>query len=71
MPLTDIQERLEHEVKVRQMETDIDLKLAQQDKIRQDWRLDPQRVIIQAVLATAAIIGAVAGVLGYFIGRGH
>ncbi len=59
------------ELKIEQMRVDIELKRAQTMKSRQDWRLDPQRVIIQAALATAAIVGAVAGLLGYFIGRGH
>ncbi len=62
---------LEYELKIEQMRADIELKRAQTMKSRQDWRLDPTRVIIQAALATAAIVGTVAGLLGYFIGRGH
>ena len=54
------------------MQADTDLNRVQARKSEQDWRLDPQRVIIQAALATAAIVGAVAGVLGFFLGRaGH
>jgi hypothetical protein len=71
LPLTDRQETLEHELKVAQMQADVDLKRAQVEKVRQDWRLDPTRVIISAFLAGAAIMGAAAGVLGFFIGRGH
>ena len=61
---------LEFDLKIEQMRTDIELKRAQTMKSRQDWRLDPTRVIISAFLAGAAIMGA-AGLLGYFIGRGH
>ena len=69
-PATD-RDDLEFELKIEQMRTDIDLKRAQIMKSRQDWRLDPTRVIISAFLAGAAIMGAAAGLLGYFIGRGH
>ena len=62
---------LEFELKIEQMRADIELKRAQTMKSRQDWRLDPTRVIISAFLAGAAIMGAAAGLLGYFIGRGH
>ena len=71
MTLTYQQETLEYELKVAQMQADIDLKQAQSRKVKQDWRLDPTRVIIQAVIGTAAIMGAVGTVLGFFIGRGH
>jgi hypothetical protein len=71
MPLTEAQEILEHELIVGQMRTDIELEMAQRDRVRQDWRLDPTRVIISAVLATAAIMGAAGGLLGFLIGRGH
>jgi hypothetical protein len=69
MPITTGQEQLELPWKRAQMKAGIDLKEAQTRKSQQDWRLDPQRVIIQAVLATAAIVGAAGGVLGYFIGH--
>ncbi len=53
------------------MAPDTELKAAQTKKADHDWRLDPQRVIIQAVLATAAIVGACASIIGYFVGRSH
>jgi len=62
---------VEQHLKIRLMQADLELKEAQTLKSKQDWRLDPQRVIIQAVLATAAIVGALAGLLGFFLGRGH
>jgi hypothetical protein len=34
-------------------------------------RLDPTRVIIQAVLATAAIVDAAGTTLGFLLGRSH
>ena len=71
MALTDDQESLEHRLKVALMQADTDLKTEQAKKVQQDWRLDPQRVIIQAALATAAIMGAAGTVFGYLIGRGH
>ena len=72
MPLTESEERLEHQLRTQQMQADTDLKRAQTRKSQQDWRLDPQRVVISAFLAGAAILGAAAGVLGFFIGRaGH
>ena len=49
------------------MAADTELKQAQADKSRQDWRLDPQRVVIQAVLAAAAVFGALGTALGYFL----
>ena len=49
------------------MAADIELKQAQTAKSKQDWRLDPQRVIIQAFLAGAAMFGAVGTLLGYFL----
>ena len=52
------------------MAADIDLKQAQTRKSEQDWRLDPQRVVIQAFLAGAALLGAVGTVIGYLIGKG-
>lgn len=44
-----------------------ELKQAQTAKSKQDWRVDPQRVIIQAVLAAAAIAGAAGTLFGYFL----
>ena len=49
------------------MAADVDLKKAQTAKSKQDWRLDPQRVIIPAFLAEAAVFGALGTLLGYFI----
>ena len=40
------------------MQADTELKQVQVDKVRQDWRLDPTRVIISAFIAGAAIMGA-------------
>ena len=37
------------------MMADTNLKQAQTRKSEQDWRLDPQRVIIQAVLASGTL----------------
>jgi hypothetical protein len=71
MALTEEQEHLEHTARITLMNADTELKEAQRRKSEQDWRLDPQRVIVQAVLATAAIVGAFASVAGYFVGRGH
>ncbi len=75
MPTLEPHEQLELEWKLAQMEADVELKKAQTLKVKQDWRLDPQRVLIQAVIATAGVFTAIAGVvfgtLGYFIGRGH
>ncbi len=70
MPLSENQEALEPAWKLAQMEADGKLKEAQTRKSEQDWRLDPQRMLIQVALASAAIMGAIAGVLGFFIGRG-
>ncbi len=53
------------------MQADTDLKTFQARKVQQDWRLDPTRVIIQAVIATAAITGAAGTILGFFLGRSH
>jgi hypothetical protein len=62
---------VEQQLRIRLMEAGIELKQAQTNKSKQDWRLDPTRVIIQSAIASAAVVGAVAGVLGFFIGRGH
>jgi len=61
----------EGHLRIRLMQADIDLKESQTIKVRQDWRLDPTRVIIQAVLATAAIVGAAGTTLGFLLGRSH
>ena len=53
---------------------DTELKQAQTAKPKQDWRHDPQRVIIQVFLATATIAGTVGTLFGYFLlgsGSGH
>lgn len=62
MPLSDEQEQREHKLKVDLMAADIDLKKAQTRKSEQDWRLDPQRVVISAFVAGAALTGAIIGV---------
>ena len=54
-----------------QMQADIDLKRAQQRKSEQDWRLDPQRVVISAFLAGAAIMGAAGTILGWLLRGAH
>ncbi len=69
MPLTSDQEALEFELRVAQMKADIDLKQAHALKSKQDWRLDPQRVLIGWAIAVAAVVGTVSGALGYLIGR--
>ncbi len=71
MPLTADQEALEFELRMEQMKADIDLKQAQALKSKQDWRLDPQKVIIQWALAVAAVFGALGTAFGYLLGRGH
>ena len=71
MPLTADQEALEFELRVEQMRADIDLKQAQALKSKQDWRLDPQRVLIQWAVAVAAVFGAAGTAFGYLLGRGH
>ncbi len=48
---------------------DSELKREQAAKSRQDWQLDPTRVVISAFLAGAAILGAAGTVAGCFIGR--
>jgi hypothetical protein len=53
------------------MEADIELKKAQTLKVKQDWRLDPRRVVISAFLAGAALMGAAGTILGYILGRSH
>ena len=72
MAITTEQEQLEHELRIDLMRADIDLKQSQSMKSKQDWRLDPQRVVISAFLAGAAIMGAAGTILGYFLrGSGH
>ena len=53
------------------MKADIEPRQAQALKSKRDWRLDPQRVVIQAFVAGAAILGAAGTVLGYCIGKGQ
>ena len=48
------------------MRADIGLKQPQSLKSKQDWRLDPQHVVISAFLAGAAIMGAAGTIQGYF-----
>ena len=67
MPLTQEQEDQEHELRKALMTADTELKQAQTAKSKQDWRLDPQRVVIQAFLAGAAVFGAIGTLLGYFL----
>lgn len=53
---------------------DTELRQAQTAKPKQDWRHDPQRVIIQTFLATAIVAGMVGTLFGYFLlggGSGH
>ena len=71
MALTNQQETLEHERRVAQMQADTELKRAQVDKVRQDWRLDPTRVVISAFIAGAATMGAVGTIAGFLLGRAH
>ncbi len=71
MPLTEDELRIELAWKVAAMEADIELKKAQTLKVKQDWRLDPQRVVISAFLAGAALMGAAGTILGYILGRSH
>ena len=68
MPLTQDQEDHEHKQRMALMAADIELKQAQTAKSKQDWRLDPQRVIIQAALAGAAVFGAFGTVIGTLLG---
>ncbi len=49
---------------------DSELKREQAAKSRQDWRLDPQRVVISAFLAGAALFGALGTVVGCFLRGG-
>ena len=71
MALGEIDEAREFNLRIAQMQADTNLKTLQAQKVQQDWRLDPTRVIISAALASAAIMGAAGTVLGYFLGRGH
>ena len=71
MALTDLGEAREFNLRMAQMQADTDLKTLQATKVEQDWRLDPQRVMISGALASAAIMGAARTMLGFFLGRGH
>jgi hypothetical protein len=64
MPLTDDELRMEVAWKVEAMHADIEL-----NKEQKRW--EPMKVFIAGMAATATIVAAVAGSLGYILGRAH
>jgi hypothetical protein len=71
LPLTDRQETLEHELKVAQMQADIELKQAQSRKSQQDLRFEPVRLVISGFLAGAATMAAAVGLATFLMNRVH
>jgi len=61
----------ERELRMDQMRADTRLKAAQEMKAQQDWRYEPYRLVISAVLASAAIFGAAGTILGWVLRGSH
>ncbi len=69
MPLTPDQEQLEHDLRIRQMSTNIEQMNQNIDKMRADMRADARRIAWQTfsalTAAFAAGVGGLALVLNY------
>jgi uncharacterized membrane protein YoaK (UPF0700 family) len=61
MPLTDDQEQLEHELRVRQMTTNIEQMNANIEKMRHDIRLSEKQLARQTVALVVTAMGVVVG----------
>ncbi len=58
MPLMDDQELLEHELRVRTMQTNIDQGRLNMDKLRSDLRYESREFFVQVLVGAAVCVGA-------------
>ncbi len=69
MKLTDDQELLEHELRVKMMQTNIDQGRLNMDKLRSDLKWENRKFLVQFLLAIAASVGAGVALANYVNSR--